>query len=223
MIIKGIQISDCLQTIIDSIESKSQKPIQIREIPGGPDVGMCQWMNTIPTILLSRETTCEEVIAHEILHLELRIHGFPDHFTPEDPFVGKIENFLQHHVIYPKYLKMGYSSSLFFGLGEKGEMKSFIDELERGGFDLEKDKELLYVKFHASFVFSDFHGLDDQEKSLVQGMISPFTGSKFRRNVTRIAKNATIGPQQFSEAVKNLSKLFGAGFVPQPVYIGFPG
>ncbi len=90
-----------------------------------------------PEILFSRNHRTLEGLVHELLHLELYRMGYP-YFTPSKTsrktrFIRDVNNGIQHKVMLPWFVRMGFDPDLFESEREgfSADEKKIADMLDR--------------------------------------------------------------------------------------------
>lgn len=133
-----------LLELVSRIEQRIGR-IGIEDFPQGPRMPPGRFERDGPTIYL-RHDAGEEVLAHEILHADLYARGFPgsavnvtyDHDDATavrrvkclGECLRELGNCLDHVLMYPTFVALGYRGEKFVGLGDAGGHSRFIRDLK---------------------------------------------------------------------------------------------
>lgn len=209
-----------IQNVITEVESWAGRDIEVEEVAGFPvDRGGAVWVGgTVPKLQVSAAGTSPSVVGHELLHLLLRVHGYPDRFEPSNFVLGRLDNFLQHKVIYDKYLTMGLPPTEFIRHDSQREVQETCAKFAAGKMDVSTVPGKLHVMLNSMLGFSEFNGLDETAKKALRGQLGWMPGN-FWSGLDEVYSRARKGPKDYVKAMKQLVRLFGGDSQISPVFL----
>lgn len=229
MIVKGISLSTELKSIIEKIEKISGNKVVIKNIDGF-NIGQSKWEDKVPVIFLS-DIDCEEIIAHEILHLYLRVIGFPNRLVPHFPpnytpdiklelLLEHYDNFLQHYIIFHKFCAMGYYRNKFI---RPRNLDTFYEDVISGIFSNKEPCKKQHLIYHFFAINSEFHCYLKNRVDEVNKKVIPLLGEKLLKKFRKITNNlAYIKGKDYCSKVQGVFNLIGYKKVSiEPIYINF--
>lgn len=209
-----------IEAVIAEVEAWADQSISVEEVSGFPaDRGEAIWEGgRIPKLRISDAGTSPAVVGHEVLHLLLRVYGYPDRFEPKHPIISRLDNFLQHKVIFEKYLAMGLLPSMFIRKDGQQAVQRTCAEFAAGNIDATSDSGRLYVKLNSLLGLSEFNGLDEAAKQALRVQLG-WLPNTYWTDLETVYKRAKKGPKDYIKAMKQLVRLVGGGIQISPVFL----
>lgn len=220
--IKNLILSKPLENFCKRIEGKAKKEIEVIYEQSWPiDKGQSCWKDGgKPCIIISEKGTTLEVVGHELLHLELRIKGYPDKFSYTFPWVGRLDNLLQHYVIFSQYVNMKLDPKKFVNAEAKSNMRQILDDFLLGKINLTNKIEKLRIGCYSFMAISEFYGYDEKEKQVLKNKIT-WQKKDFWDKWNSIVKMAKKDGKKYVCAFREACNLIEINDIIEPIYIKF--
>lgn len=132
-----------------------------------------EYKDTYANIYYSESQHPEEAFVHELLHIYIQIKGYhkPHWIIPKDnmdkldllsKFVSiPLDNELQHHKMFKKYLELGYNADYFYNDNDQKEVREHILEFINGRIDDNIYMLTQYLTVIAPFGEKTFDNLEE--------------------------------------------------------------
>lgn len=215
--IGAVVLSDKLVAVFREVEAFAGFPVDVRlDQRLAADEGRSFWDDDLkPYIAVSERVRAEGVIAHEVLHLQLRVRGYPNRFVPRVEFIMSVDNFLQHWAIWEGYLDLGFPRDAFINTSAKQNHRRFVKDLLAGQ---EQGLERQPLVMNAARALAPFYPSKENERLKVRRCVKEAGGGQALETVMAAVKKTASGPKEFVQAVQAVTKALELPDV-QPVFV----